>query len=247
MSALSRSQYGEDLKLLARFNQSEGFFLEIGACDGLLYSNSYLFERLGWTGILVEADPQLAAQCQRNRPGSILRNVALVGPEKAGQKLPFTRVSGAEEHSGFFVPDSKLRLLRALSKKVEVETVEVDCTTTDLVLQDCQVLPGQICFCSIDVEGSEMEVLRGFNLSYWRPQVVLVENNRIWPDAGIQDYLEAAGYHWFFSTGVNDWYAPKRGFWGDLRSRLRLWFQITPRRALLRLLHRTVLKLKGLA
>lgn len=247
MSKLSRSQYGEDLKLLSLLNHGQGFYLEIGACDGLLFSNTYLFERLGWTGILVEADPNTAARCAVNRPLSVVKNVALTGPEKSGQSLPFQRIAGSEEHSGFSVQPGTLKLMRAVGRPVEVETLEVTCTTADEMLRSCGVSPKQISFCTIDVEGGELEVLRGFDLGYWRPGLVLVENNNGWPDRAIQERFRAAGYYWLAATGVNDWYGPSRGAWRSLWSWLQLWLGVTPRRVLHRAVHRSVLKLKGLS
>ena len=48
-----------------------GFFVEAGANDGYRQSNTYLLERArGWTGILVEAIPDLARRCARERPRS---------------------------------------------------------------------------------------------------------------------------------------------------------------------------------
>ena len=39
-------------------NQKRGFFIEAGAYDGEMLSNSlYLEQRLGWTGLLVEPNP----------------------------------------------------------------------------------------------------------------------------------------------------------------------------------------------
>ena len=64
------AQDGEDVLLAELFGyKTDGFFIEIGAYDGLYLSNSYFFEQLGWRGLLVEPLPEKAAACRRNRPG----------------------------------------------------------------------------------------------------------------------------------------------------------------------------------
>ena len=80
------AQNGEDRWLDAYFGaKRSGFFVEIGAFDGYNLSNTFHFEQLGWTGILVEPDPQKAALCRTHRPRSNTFQCAMVGPEAAGE------------------------------------------------------------------------------------------------------------------------------------------------------------------
>lgn len=55
-TATSYSQIGQDSRL-AKILTNSGFFLESGAADGELNSNSLYYEKLGWTGLLVEPHP----------------------------------------------------------------------------------------------------------------------------------------------------------------------------------------------
>src|SRR6516225_8771930 len=60
---------GLDKKLNAHIDIRNGFFVEAGANDGLAQSNTYWFEQFrGWRGLLIEAVPEKAAACRRNRP-----------------------------------------------------------------------------------------------------------------------------------------------------------------------------------
>jgi hypothetical protein len=69
-----------DRKLAKYMSYRGGFFIEAGANDGLAQNNTYWFEQfLGWRGLLVEAVPEKAAQCRRNRPRAKVVNAALVG------------------------------------------------------------------------------------------------------------------------------------------------------------------------
>src|SRR5882672_6906915 len=58
-----------DRKLAKYLDYRSGTFIEAGANDGLNQSNTYWFERFrGWRGILIEAVPEKAEECRRNRP-----------------------------------------------------------------------------------------------------------------------------------------------------------------------------------
>ena len=63
-----RAQNGEDRWLDAYFGGKRGgFYVEVGAYDGRHLSNTYHFEQIGWSGVLVEPDALMAAQCRLNR------------------------------------------------------------------------------------------------------------------------------------------------------------------------------------
>lgn len=59
------------------FNTTRGFFLEVGAGDGLARSASlWLEQAAGWRGVLVEGHPELYARLARNRPDAICLHAA---------------------------------------------------------------------------------------------------------------------------------------------------------------------------
>lgn len=70
----SKSQHGEDLVLLQWFNGiCGGKYLEMGALDGVTYSNSFVFEAaLEWDGLLIEITPPSLKKLQSNRPFNVL-------------------------------------------------------------------------------------------------------------------------------------------------------------------------------
>src|ERR1035437_6830450 len=76
----SYAQFHEDVCVRAFFGEDyRGKFVDVGANDGVYGSNSYLLERHGWTGLLVEPSDRLAEACRRARPGSVVVNKAAVG------------------------------------------------------------------------------------------------------------------------------------------------------------------------
>ena len=170
-----RSQYGEDTYLWDIFaGKTDGFFVELGAADGLLFSNSYVFEVLGWRGLLVEPHPALYEACRRNRPGSLVVQ-AVAGPDDSTGEVDFFC---AENDVGpsllSFSKADKKHLSRCRKEGLELRTVRVPYTSLNSLLEG---VTEQVDFLSLDVEGAELEVLAGFDLDRYDPRILLIESH----------------------------------------------------------------------
>lgn len=183
-----RSQFGEDaLAWTLLGGQLDGFFIEVGAFDGYHYSATYALECVGWSGLLIEAIPERVRECHERRRRS--RVVHAVLGAASGADTPFTVTD--DEYGGMF---SHTEATAASQKKPpggHARTVSVPTTTLDALLDD---YVGGIGVAVVDVEGSELSVLRGFDLAHHQPKVVLVEDNSRGRDATIADYMGATPY-----------------------------------------------------
>jgi hypothetical protein len=83
---------------------------------------------------------------------------------------------------------------------------EVEVRTLDDVLADAG--SPEIDFMSLDVEGFELQVLRGFDLARHRPAMLLVEDHL--ENLLVHRHLARHGYRVVKRTGENNWYVPKR-------------------------------------
>lgn len=162
---------GLDDKLAPYLNFRNGFFVELGANDGILQSNTFYLEKLkGWRGILIEPLPRLYRKAKRNRRNSQVINAACV-PFDYDQ--PYIEIKDLGLMS--FV-EGALNLneqAERLSASAAVDTVKVQTQTLNDILINCNV--GQIDFMSIDVEGYEADVLYGLDLERFKPRYILVE------------------------------------------------------------------------
>lgn len=206
VTAMFRSQHGEDALLAERFDyKRDGYYVEVGALDGETISNTYFFEKaLGWTGVLVEANPAMAEQCRLARPRSLVAATAVSAPGAPetlalhvaeGPWAGMSSVSPTRVHKG---------MLR--DRHATTHTIRVPTATLDRVLEDAGTT--RIDFISIDVEGHEADVLRGFDLRRWRPAVVLIECATGLPDLHSTWRFFTAGYAPLRRIVVNDWYEP---------------------------------------
>jgi FkbM family methyltransferase len=226
----SYAQWGEDKLVWDYFHRKpHGFFIEVGANDPINLSQTYLLEQNGWEGILVEPQADCCHRLRQVRPRSRIIQGACGAPARKG-KVSF-RIATSHDRS----------LLATQTPDEDVTftgTVEVDLITLDELLAECGNLEPD--FVSIDVEGSELEVLKGFNLAKHHPGLLVVEDHV--EHLRLHSYLRAQGYKLVKRTGSNNWYVPQEAaFPVSLAERLRLFrkmYLATPPRKLKRMLRR---------
>jgi FkbM family methyltransferase len=170
-----------DRKLANYITCRNGVFIEVGANDGLAQSNSYWFERFrDWRGILIEPVPDLANACRRNRPWATVVNSALVSTDKTRSVQMQTANLMAFVSKSFARPDDEQRHLQKAIEVQRLETVteiEVPARTLSSILSELGT--SRIDLLSLDVEGYEIEVLKGLDTSRHRPRYILVETVRL--------------------------------------------------------------------
>jgi len=171
-----------------------GYFVEVGANDAERWSQSFHLEKMGWHGVLLEPQPDLADQLRQRRTAKVYA-VACSAPENAGTRMTLHLAGG---HSSF---DPRLKVASVRPSG----TIDVPVTTLDEVLTETNA-PTPIDFLAVDVEGHEIEVLRGFDFARWRPRLILVEDLVL--DTRLHRFMRSQGYRWIRRTDVNGWYVP---------------------------------------
>lgn len=169
-----------DRQVLPYLSRHPGVFAEAGAHDGLTQSNTALLEfSFGWTGLLVEPIPELAARCRINRPNSRVEQAALVPPDHAGERISMTycnRSSIVAGGRGSAAADAAwIETCRSLPDQRDVETYEVSVPARTLSSILDRLGSPAIDFMSLDLEGYEASALRGLDLGRHRPSLLLVE------------------------------------------------------------------------
>lgn len=182
-------------KLQKYLDFDDGFFIEAGANNGYIQSNTYYLEKKrNWRGVLVEGIPQLYQECLKNRGRSLIFNCALVSNEFKDKHVTMhfadlmSMVDGA-------MNDTRAQLSH-LSSGVSVQKldgtyeVSVPARTLTSVLDEAGISE-PIDFFSLDVEGYELEVLKGLDISKYRPKYILIEVRNL---KEINDYMEQNYY-----------------------------------------------------
>lgn len=151
-------------------DKQPGFYVDVGAHLPDRYSNTAWFYRHGWSGINVEANPDLAAKLRRARRRDVTVNCG-VG-EGEGEML-FFRFN--EPAVSTFSPELAAEYeARANDWKV-IDRIPVSVRSLGGILEEFVPDGTSIDFLSVDVEGMDLEVLRSNDWERFSPTIVLVE------------------------------------------------------------------------
>lgn len=169
-----RAQFAEDIALHTLLGDTpDGLIIEVGAFDGKTLSVSYALDAMGWDCLLIEAIPERHAQCVANRPHARVVHAALSHAD-APRQMEFTVT---DDHFGgmlsFLTTDAD-HLSAITSNKNPTRQVQVPVTTMNALLES-ETRP--IAAASIDVEGGEVDLLKGFDLARHRPRILIIEDN----------------------------------------------------------------------
>lgn len=183
---------GLDRIILDSLPAEPGVFVEVGAYDGVAQSNSVLLEQAGWRGLMVEANPGSYARCVRRRPKMTVIHAACVAKEPADGHTTITDVGlmSLTADSTLHGPRREEWLERGegFAKRAR-QDIEVPAATLDSLLAKHGLEAFDLLL--LDVEGAELAVLQGLDLTRYRPRWIVAEDTY---DDEVADYLRQRGY-----------------------------------------------------
>ncbi len=149
-------------------DRRDGFFLDVGCGHPIQDSNTYYLEtRLSWTGIGVDALPELARKWKRNRPASRFFNFIVTDHEAPGESF-YRAEPRVKDISSIWRPTKGPGFDR-----VESEEIRVPATTLTRLLERSGV--SRIDLLSMDIELAEPLALAGFDIDRFQPELACIE------------------------------------------------------------------------
>ena len=205
---MNYSQIGQDLQVLEFYdNKKNGFFIEIGAYDGIELSNTYLLEKTyNWKGICVEPIPKKFELLCKNRPNSLCYDYAVYNTSY--KEVIFDVGSNTcEMYSGINgTLDCQCYIDLVNANKTQIMRITI--SLNDLLEQSNA--PLFIDYLSLDTEGSELEILKGVDFSKYTFGLIDVEHNGVQPKRSqIKDLLTSNGYVYLRENNWDDCYKHK--------------------------------------
>jgi|688.fasta_scaffold416801_2 FkbM family methyltransferase len=202
----SKSQLLQDLIISFLYGEKRGYFCEFGAADGLTLSNTYLLEKLGWNGVLVEPSKRWHEQLASNRSCKIGHECVY---SESNQEIIFNEVDDGMFSSLVEFSDSDMNSEKRLhGLRYSVSSISLE----DLL---CKYgAPSHIDFLSIDTEGSEFAILENFNFQSFSFGAIFVEHNFTENRGKINKLLIGNGYVQIFSnlSRWDDWYLSQQQY-----------------------------------
>ena len=190
------SQYGEDEFLVKHKHvPRSGVFVDVGAGDPVRFSNTYYLERLGWTGVCIDADPKQIEALRRSRTCAVEwaavaaedGEVDLLQCEDPDYSTTLDHLPELAANRGWGYAST-----RVPSLKLETILGKHGLETIDLL--------------SIDTEGSELDVCETLDWARHRPRVVVIEYltwGRPSQEAAVRTYFAELPYRLIHRTMSN--------------------------------------------
>ena len=203
----SYSQEGEDIFLNGIFpGRRDGFYVDIGACHPVVYSNTHLFYRRGWHGINIDPAPGSKRLFDRARRRDTNLELAIGTSSRPLEFYLF-------ENSVLNTFDAAQRDICVAGGSKRAGTVSVAVERLDAVLDRYLPKGQQIDFMNVDVEASELDVLGSNDWSRFRPKILCVEIFRVRIYEMLQHpvgrFLDEAGYEFFAKLKFTSFFREK--------------------------------------
>jgi FkbM family methyltransferase len=189
------SEIGQDKWVLMKMFPSvgDGYFLDVGSGHGTIGSNTKALEERGWTGICVDPFPTH----MEGRTCQVFKEVV---SSAAGQTVKF------HTHAGLGGIADTLGKWKEEAQKSPA--VELTTTTLGELLERAKA-PAFMHFLSLDIEGAELDALRGLDLNKYRFGAMAIEHNEEEPKrTDIVNHLRQHGYERVHTFRQDDFFAP---------------------------------------
>ena len=143
-------------------SKNKGFYLDVGCQHPISSNNTYLLYKKGWNGINIDLDIKNINLFNLERPNDI--NICACLSSKNDIKDLYFYHSGS--------PINSLEI-KTTKNKSNYTIKKINTISLNSILKNFKTL--NIDYLNIDVEGHEMEVLKGFDIKYYQPKVISIE------------------------------------------------------------------------
>ncbi len=185
-------------------NQVNRVCVEIGSNEPISVCSQswHLEEKLNWKCILIEPNPDLATKTKLLRPKATIINCACASNDKRGEMELHIPLSNNDEvitgHASLEKNADEHNYKKYKSINVKTETL------TNILKQEGIE---NVDFLSIDVEGAELDVLKGIDFQLFKPKLILLEDKHLYLTK--HRFLKKKGYILTRRLNRNCWYIRK--------------------------------------
>jgi len=185
-------------------NKTSGYFVDIGANDGVEGSNSYFFEQIGWSGICVEPILEIYNMLSNNRHCECY-NVAITDEDKnytflyvKSKRKPNIYIDMLSGILEYYDERHLVRIDNEIARHsgekvfIEVQGRKFNSLVTEI----------NIDYVSIDTEGNEFSIVKSIDFDKYNIFSFSIENN--YKDNNLIDFMLSKGYHYAIDVGADN-------------------------------------------
>ena len=200
------SQDKEDLFIKNFFkNKNKGIYLDIGCFNPLLWNNTYLLYKKGWSGINVDIQKINIDLFNIARPGDINICCALYDKKKF---LDLYNLKGENNSAVMTIDKSHAEKMKFLFKKKIIKK-KIETLTFSEMIKNYNIKIDNIDFLNIDTEGSDFNVLKSINIQKYKPKLICIEISKFTKRQDkkkILNYLKLNNYKFIYKTSVSSFF-----------------------------------------
>ena len=200
----SYSMDGEDLFISDYFKDRKlGFYVDVGCYHPLDGNNTYLLHKKGWKGINLDINKLSIELFNVARKKDFNVNVAVSNKSKR-VKVYYRK---------------KINMLNTIDKKFAkvnfkkgFNTKTIYSNSLDSILEKSKYRNKKIDFLNIDIEGNEINALKSFNFTKYKPKLVCIEihnlkttknNVSYYKESPIYKFLNKKSYKLLWNNGFS--------------------------------------------
>lgn len=187
-------------------NVEFGRCIEIGAVDGVSLSNTLHFEESGWEVLCVEPNPNYFETLKSRRKNCL--NYAVSDKNEDNVDFTVVRLKDSNESaiSGLKIQQELIPIHINYGLDPQLRSIQVSTRRLDWCIEH-YFQHDTIDFISIDTEGSELDVVKSFDVNAYNIKLMVIENN--FNDSDVEDYLLEKGWIKDRRIEVNDFYVKR--------------------------------------
>ena len=205
----SYSQCGEDLiisRILKHLGISKPFYMDIGANDPVIYSNTYLFYKDDARGICIEPNPALCEKYKLKRPGDLILSIGIGSKNETRTYFMF------ESHALNTFSEEEALGAEKKGHKI-IKKIQIAIKTWSEIAEENNLK--NIDLLSIDVEGLDLEILQSIDWTKYQPKIICVETQSFGTSnsaeqSPIESFLLEEGYEIAGMTPMNKIFTYKK-------------------------------------
>jgi len=184
-------------------------FIDVGAHDGIKFSNTYFFEKnLEWTGICIEPNPKVFEKLQQNRKAKCIMGCAY----DQETEIDFLLIEGYSEMLSGINKEYNDQHRQRIDEEIKSQggiatTIKSKCFRLESIFDENKIIFAD--YITIDTEGSELNVLKGIDFQKIVFCIIDVEINYKEDEKKITDFLREKNYIYITTIGGDNIYANK--------------------------------------